>query len=127
MKEIIAIIRMDKVSVTKKVLVDAGYPSLTALKVMGRGKLLKDLGDITKIEDGSEDIRDMLLESMLKGGRLITKRMLIIAVPDNEVKKVVDAIISVNKEGKIGDGKIFVLPLFDAVRVRTGEHGEEAI
>ena len=127
MKEIIAIIRMDRVGVTKKVLVDAGYPSLTAFKVMGRGKLLKDLGDITKIEDGSEDIRDMLLESMLKGGRLIPKRMLIIAVHDDEVKKVVDAIISVNKEGKIGDGKIFVLPLLDAVRVRTGERGEEAI
>jgi nitrogen regulatory protein PII 2 len=127
MKEIIAIIRMDKVSITKKVLADAGFPGLTALKVMGRGKLLKDLGDINKIEDGSEDIRDMLLESMLKGGRLIPKRMLIIAVHDNDVKKVVDAIISVNKEGKIGDGKIFVLPLFDAVMVRTGERGEQAI
>jgi nitrogen regulatory protein PII 2 len=69
----------------------------------------------------------MILESMLKGGRLIPKRMLTILVNDGEVPKVVDAIIAVNKEGHIGDGKIFVLPVLDVVRVRTGERGEQAI
>ncbi len=124
MKEIVAIIRMNKVGLTRKALADAGFCRLTAAKVMGRGKLLKDLSLLDK---AGEDQRDMLLESMLKGGRLIPKRMVTVLVNDEDVQKVVDTIISVNKEGHIGDGKIFVLPVLDVVRVRTGERGEEAI
>ncbi|PKM81965.1 MAG: P-II family nitrogen regulator [Firmicutes bacterium HGW-Firmicutes-14] len=124
MKEIIAIVRMNKVGLTRKALADAGFCRLTATKVMGRGELLKDLALLDK---AGEDTRDMILESMLKGGRLIPKRMLTILVNDGEVPKVVDAIIAVNKEGHIGDGKIFVLPVLDVVRVRTGERGEQAI
>ncbi|MHB9095829.1 MAG: P-II family nitrogen regulator [Eubacteriales bacterium] len=124
MKEIIAIIRMNKVGLTRKALADAGFCRLTATKVMGRGKLLKDL---TLLEKAGEDTRDMLLESMLKGGRLIPKRMLTILVNDQDVPKVVETIISANKEGHIGDGKIFVLPVLDIVRVRTGERGQQAI
>lgn len=127
MKEVMAIIRMNKVTQTKKALSEAGFPAMTAMKVMGRGKMLKDIALITQLEEGKEDIRDALLESMLKGGRLIPKRMLILLVEDKDVKKVVDTIISVNKEGHIGDGKIFVSPMLDAVRVRTGELGEAAI
>ncbi|UNC92666.1 P-II family nitrogen regulator [Candidatus Contubernalis alkaliaceticus] len=124
MKEVMAVIRMHKVAETKRVLVEAGYNSLTAIRAVGRGKMLKDLSVIDKV---GEEARDMILESMLKGGRLIPKRLLNIIVPDEEVKKVVEIIISVNKEGHSGDGKIFVLPVNDAVRVRTSERGEEAI
>lgn len=124
MKEIIAVIRMNKVSKTRKALADAGFCRMTALKVVGRGKLLKELSMVGSVSD---EQRDMMLESMLKGGRLIPKRMLTILVNDQDVQKVVDTIISVNKEGHIGDGKIFVLPILDVVRVRTGETGEEAI
>lgn len=124
MKEIIAIIRMNKVSQTRKALADAGFCRMTALKVMGRGKLLKELSMVCSV---NAEQRDMMLESLLKGGRLIPKRMLIILVKDEDVQKLVDIFISVNKEGHIGDGKIFVLPLLDVVRIRTGETGEEAI
>ena len=124
MKEIIAIIRMNKVGLTRSALAEAGFCRLTATKVMGRGKTLRELTMLDKIED---ETRDMMLESMLKGGRLIPKRMLTILVADEDVEKVVNAVISVNKEGHIGDGKIFVLPVQDVVRVRTGERGEEAI
>lgn len=124
MKEIIAVIRMNKVGLTRTALAEAGFCRLTATKVMGRGKMLKELGMLDKIED---ETRDMLLESMLNGGRLIPKRMLTILVPDQDVEKVVHVIISVNKEGHVGDGKIFVLPVQDVVRVRTGERGEAAI
>ena len=48
-------------------------------------------------------------------------------VPDEDVSEVVQAIIEANKTGKPGDGKIFVLPVGDSVRVRTGEKGEKAI
>lgn len=124
MKEIIAIIRMNKVSQTRKALADAGFCRMTALKVMGRGKLLKELSMVDSV---SEELRDMMLEGLLKGGRLIPKRMLTILVNDKDAQKVVDIIISANKEGHIGDGKIFVLPVLDVVRVRTGETGEAAI
>jgi len=124
MKEIIAIIRMNKVGLTRNALADAGFCRLTATKVMGRGKMLKDLALLDKAPDEN---RDLILESMLKGGRLIPKRMLNIIVKDEDVPKVVETIISINKEGHVGDGKIFVLPVTDVVRVRTGETGEEAI
>jgi nitrogen regulatory protein PII 2 len=47
--------------------------------------------------------------------------------PDKQVQKIVDTIISINKTGKSGDGKIFVVPLLEAYRVRTGEDGEEVV
>jgi len=119
-----AIIRMNKMAATKKALIEAGFHGLTATKAMGRGKLLKDLSLLDKVQDEN---RDMVLESLLKGGRLIPKRLLTIVVADEDVPKAVDIIIAVNKEGNIGDGKIFVLPLVDVVRVRTGERGAEAI
>ena len=53
--------------------------------------------------------------------------MLTLVVPDGKVKAVVDTIITVNQTGSPGDGKIFVQPMLDAVRVRTGEDGETAI
>ncbi|MDK2822518.1 MAG: nitrogen regulatory protein 2 [Clostridia bacterium] len=126
MKEIIAIIRMNKVAKTKDALVKAGFNGLTAAKVIGRGKKLKGLKLVPQVEEDIE-LRDALLESLLKGGRLIPKRMLTLIVKDKDVQKAVDTIISVNKEGKIGDGKIFVLPLQEVIRVRTGETGEEAV
>lgn len=124
MKEIIAIIRMNKVGQTRNALAEAGFCRLTATKVMGRGKMLREISLLDKVSDEN---RDLMLESMLKGGRLIPKRMLNIIVQDKDVPKVVETIISANKEGHVGDGKIFVLPLMDIVRVRTGETGEEAI
>jgi len=124
MKEIYAIIRMDKVGATREALAAAGFCRMTAIKVKGRGKLLKDLALVDSVPD---DNRDLLLESMLKGGRLIPKRLLIIAAQAEDVAKIVETIISVNQQGHIGDGKIFVLPLVDVVRVRTRETGTEAI
>lgn len=124
MKEIMAIIRMNKMAKTKLALVEAGYNGLTAIKAMGRGMLLRDLAMVENIKDEN---RDMVLESLLKGGRLIPKRLLSIMVRDADVNRVVDIIIQANQEGHVGDGKIFVLPLNDAVRVRTGEHGEDVV
>lgn len=124
MKEIIAIVRMNMVGLTRKALADAGFCRMTATKVMGRGKMLKDLA---LVDQAPEENRELLLESLLKGGRLIPKRMLTILVQDEDVAKVVETIIEVNKTGHIGDGKIFVLPVSEVVRVRTGERGEAAI
>ncbi len=126
MKEVFAIIRMNKVNQTKKALVEAGFNSLTAIKVLGRGKMLKDLATLNGLT-ASDELREKLVEGLLQGGRLIPKRLLSIVVRDDEVKKVVETIIGVNKSGNPGDGKIFVLPIAEAVRVRTGERGDSAI
>ncbi|MDK2984698.1 MAG: nitrogen regulatory protein 2 [Clostridia bacterium] len=126
MKEIIAIIRMNKVGETKRALVRSGIHAMTAMKVMGRGKMLKDVSVLENLKD-QEELQGVLIDSLLKGGRLIPKRMLIICVSDEDVPKVVDTIISVNQSGNSGDGKIFVLPVTDVVRIRTGERGEEAV
>jgi nitrogen regulatory protein PII 2 len=60
-------------------------------------------------------------------GRLIPKRTLLMVVPDKAVDKAVKTIIATNQTGKSGDGRIFVVPCGDAVRVRTGESGDAVL
>lgn len=124
MKEVIAIIRMNKVNETKRALLDIGVSGMTALKVMGRGKMALDLAGLN---GGGEELRGLIEDTLSQGGRLIPKRLFFVAVPDDLVTRVVDTIISVNRSGNKGDGKIFVLPLLDLVRTRTGERGEAAM
>lgn len=126
MKEIIAIIRMNKVNATKKALADAGVCGLHAMKVMGRGKMQVDFSVLDQL-GVREEIGGILAEGLSGGSRLIPKRMLTILIQDGDVKRVVDTIIKVNQEGNKGDGKIFVTPVLDAFRVRTGDRGEAAI
>jgi len=86
---------------------------------LGRGKGLVDLSLLKGAEKGYEEAISQLGQSQ----RLIPKRVLFIVVPDKMVKKTVKTIIKVNQTGKSGDGKIFVVPVLDSVRVRTGENG----
>ncbi len=123
MKEITAIIRMNKMNVTKKALSEMGVASLTARKVVGRGKGKVDY----LLLKGAEAGYDEAINQLGPGPKLIPKRMLTLVVPDEKVKDVVETIISVNQTGSPGDGKIFVQPVLDALRVRTGETGETAI
>jgi nitrogen regulatory protein PII 2 len=126
MKEIMAIIRLNMIGKTKEALLESGFPAMTCCKVMGRGKAKVDfsLVDETLLEN---NLTGRLAEQLSEGHRLIPKRLFFLGVTDEDVKKAVDAIISVNKTGNPGDGKIFVLPVSDAARVRTGETGEPAI
>lgn len=126
MKEIIAVIRMNKVNATKKALADIGICGLHAMKVMGRGKMKVDFSVLNEL-GAREEIGGLLAEGLAEGGRLIPKRMLTILVQDSEVKHVVETLIKINKEGNKGDGKIFVAPVIDALRIRTGEKGEAAV
>ncbi len=126
MKEIIAIIRMNKVNATKKALADIGVCGLHAMKVMGRGKMQVDFSMLDGIGP-PEEIGGILANGLSQGSRLIPKRLLTILVNDEDEAKVVETIIKVNKDGNKGDGKIFVVPILDAIRVRTGERGEVAV
>ncbi len=123
MKEVMAVIRMNMISKTKIALANAGISSITARDCLGRGKGLVDLRLLKGAEKGYEEAISQLGQSQ----RLIPKRVLFIVVPDKMVEKTVKTIIKVNQTGKSGDGKIFVVPALDSVRVRTGEKGNITI
>ncbi len=123
MKEITAIIRMTKMNETKRALSEAGISSVTARDALGRGKGLVDMQLLKGAELGYEEAISQLGQS----SRLIPKRILLVIVPDKLVEKTVKTIIRVNQTGKSGDGKIYVMPCLDAVRVRTGEFGDDVL
>lgn len=120
MKEIVAIVRMNKMNQTKRALTEVGISSITGRDALGRGKGLVDVQLLEGAEKGYEEAISQLGQS----SRMIPKRAVIVVVPDELVEKTVKTIIRVNKTGKSGDGKIFVMPCYDAIRVRTGERGD---
>jgi nitrogen regulatory protein PII 2 len=121
MKEVMAVIRMNMMNQTKKALANAGISSFTATgRVMGRGKGNVDF----KLLEGAREGHEEAIAQLGKEPRLIPKRLLWVVVPDNLVEKTVTAIIETNQTGQPGDGKIFVIPVADALRVRTAESGE---
>jgi nitrogen regulatory protein PII 2 len=121
MKEVMAIIRPKMVTKTKKGLDFLGFPAMNAVRVMGRGRQKAILSEI-KLE-----INETNLTEADGAMRYIPKRMLSLVVPDEDVSLVVEAIMKINHTGQIGDGKIFVSPIDDALRVRTMETGDNAI
>lgn len=126
MKEVMAFIRANKINATKVALAENGFPAFTCRPVLGRGKVGIE-ADLLKtvLEQGTLPVNE-LGEHITEAGRLIAKRFFTLIVQDDEVKKVVDTIISVNKTGNKGDGKIFVLPIVEAYQVRNGERASDA-
>jgi len=128
MKEVMAVIRMNMINKTKQALLQEGFAALNCRKVFGRGKKRVDYSLIENMLAGnSEDIPATAAEVISEGHRLVPKRLISLVVKDEDVKKVVDTIIGSNSMGKPGDGKIFVMPVTDVIRIRTGESGEVAI
>ncbi len=118
MKEVMAMIRINKINATKKALNDAGITSFTATgKVLGRGKGLVDY----RVLEGAKEGRDEAIAQLGEGPRLVPKRLITVVVSDDWVERTVKAIIEANQTGNAGDGKIFVMPIYEATRVRTGE------
>jgi nitrogen regulatory protein PII len=112
MKLIIAIIKPFKLEDVKQALAAAGIEGLTVTEAKGFGRQKGH----TEVYRGSEYTVDFLPKVKLE-----------IAVADNAAGKAVEAIVNAAKTGKIGDGKVFVLPLEEVVRIRTGERGEAAV
>jgi len=123
MKEVIAIVRMNKMNETKAALTEAGIDAFFAHEAQGRGLGFVNRKLVKGAEEGFEEAAALLGEK----GKLYPKRMVTVVVDDAEVKEVIEAIIGSNRTGKPGDGKIFVLPVGNAVRVRTGETGSASI
>ena len=112
MKRIEAIIRPAKVNEVYKALEEVGHPGLMISEIEGHG-----------VEKG---IEQQVRGKMYKVD-LITKARIELVVEDEEVERIVSAIQRSAFTGKIGDGKIFVHPVDNAVRVRTAERGDAAI
>lgn len=127
MKEITAIIRMDMVNKTKEALLKIGFPSMTAIKVMGRGKkkIAYELFENAFSED--DGLPKVMAEQLSEVHRLMPKRMIILDVEEVDVPNIVKSIIEVNQNGNPGNGKIFVTTINEVIRIRTGEIGIEAV
>jgi nitrogen regulatory protein PII 2 len=121
-KEIIAILRPKKMAETKAALEALGYPGMTAISVLGRGR------QRGIVEEVNVEIRPKTLESSKNAiMRYIPKRQIHLVARDEDVDKIVQAIIQTSKTGQHGDGKIFICPIDELVRVRTKERGVGAI
>ena len=123
MKEIIAVVRMNMMNRTKQALTEAGVSAFFAHEVQGRGKGFVNPDVLEGAGMGYEEAASLLGEK----GKLYAKRMVTIVTADDTVDDIIQTLIAANKTGKPGDGKIFVLPVGDSVRVRTGETGEKSI
>jgi nitrogen regulatory protein P-II 1 len=109
LKKIEAIIRHIKLEEVKKALDEVGVLGMTVTEVRGFGRQ----------KGYTESYRGAKLTI-----NLLPKLKLEIVVKDEDVEKVLETIVKVARTGEIGDGKIFVLPVDEAVRIRTGERGE---
>jgi len=112
MKKIEAIIKPFKLDEVKSALADMGIQGLTVTEVKGFGRQKGH----TEIYRGSEYAVDFLPKIKIE-----------VVLSDAQVFSVVEAIVKAAKTGKIGDGKIFVSSVESAIRIRTGETGEQAV
>ena len=112
MKKIEAIIKPFKMEDVKEALSEIGVEGMTVSEVKGFGRQKGH----TEIYRGSEYTVDFLPKVKFE-----------IVIADDRVQKAVDAIVLAAKTGKIGDGKVFVMQIEDAIRIRTEERGENAI
>jgi nitrogen regulatory protein PII len=112
MKFILSVVRPHRLKDVKEALSEIGVAGLTVTEVKGAGR---QKGQVERYR-GSEYSVDLLAKCKLE-----------VAVSDDQCEEVVQTIRKAAYSGEIGDGKIFIFPLEDALRIRTGERGEDAI
>jgi nitrogen regulatory protein P-II 1 len=112
MKKIEAVIKPFKLDEVRETLTSLGCSGLTVTEVKGFGRQKGH----TELYRGAEYMVDFLPKVKVE-----------VVVADELVEKVIDAVVKAARTGKIGDGKIFVFPVEQVVRIRTGETGNEAI
>ena len=112
MKKIEAIVRPERVEEVRKALEKSGYPGVTITEVEGHGKQK----GVTRQWRGESYKVDLLPKVKME-----------LVVHDKDADRLINAISAAAKTGAVGDGKIFVSDIKEAVRIRTGEKGEEAL
>ena len=137
--EITAILRRDKVVPTMRALDAIGLGAMTLLTVSGRGRqggnVMTDIDReipaeydaVSRITKHLTPASFALAHSLSRPVFWIPKRMLQMIVPSAMKDEVIDLIMSGNRTGWMGDGKIFVSPLEGSLRIRTGEQGQESV
>jgi len=113
MQKIEAIVRPEKLDDVKNALAGAGFHGMNIVHVTGRGV---QRGIVHQGRGGESYTVDMLPKVKVE-----------VVVPDDKVDAVVKIVCDAARTGNIGDGKLFVMPVTDAVRVRTGERGDDAV
>jgi nitrogen regulatory protein P-II 1 len=112
MKKIEAIIKPFKLDEVKDALTNIGIYGMTVTETKGFGRQKGH----TELYRGAEYVIDFLPKLKIE-----------VIVDDAQVEKVVEAIMQAARTGRIGDGKIFIIPIEDVIRIRTGERGPEAV
>ncbi|WP_299197526.1 P-II family nitrogen regulator [Thermocrinis sp.] len=112
MKKVEAIIKPFKLDEVKDALVEIGIGGMTVTEVRGFGQQKGH----TEIYRGTEYVIDFLPKVKIE-----------VVVKDEDVEKVIETIMKTAQTGRVGDGKIFVIPVEEVIRIRTGERGEQAI
>ena len=112
MNKIEAVIKPFKLEEVREALFEVGITGLTVTEVKGFGRQKGH----TELYRGAEYVVDFLPKVKIE-----------VVVPENLKDSAIDAIIKAAHTGKIGDGKIFVLPISDVIRIRTNEHGVDAV
>jgi nitrogen regulatory protein P-II 2 len=112
MKMVCAIIKPFKLDDVREALADLGVQGITVTEVKGFGRQKGH----TELYRGAEYVVDFLPKVKIE-----------LAVGDDALERVIEAIVNTARTGKIGDGKIFVTELVEAIRIRTGETGTEAV
>ena len=112
MKKIEAIIKPFKLDEVKEALQEAGLQGITVTEAKGFGRQKGH----TELYRGAEYVVDFLPKVKIE-----------VVCDDDIVERAVDAIVNAARTGRIGDGKIFISPVEEVIRIRTGERGEEAI
>jgi nitrogen regulatory protein PII 2 len=137
--EITAIVRRDKVGPTMRGLDAMGLGAMTLTTVSGRGlqggNVMTDIDrevpaeyeSVSKITSHLTPASFALAHSLTRPVFWIPKRMLQIVVPTSMKAEVIDLIMGVNRTGWMGDGKIFVSPIEESLRIRTGERGTDSV
>ena len=112
MKQITAVIKPFKLEEVREALGEVGVSGLTVTEVKGFGRQKGH----TELYRGAEYVVDFLPKVKVE-----------VVVKDSDVERAIEAIVKAAKTGKIGDGKVFILPLEEVVRIRTDERGEGAV
>ena len=112
MKKIEAIVMPFKLDDVREALTDLGITGMTVTEVKGFGRQKGH----TEVYRGAEYAVDFLPKIKIE-----------LVLPDDQVERVIEVIVETARSGKVGDGKIFVLPVEDAIRIRTGERSDAAV
>jgi len=117
MKKAVIIIRSNLYRKTVEELEKKGFYAFSSVNVLGRGNMRVEFS----IADGS------LLNDIKGTHRFMTKKMIIVYINDDDEALLAETVIKLNRTGQQGDGKIFIIPVNRAVRLRTGEENEDVL